>query len=169
LTLTEANVRQWATDRIPRLTVQLIDGLEFAFERVGLIHQDIKPSNVLVDDSGSVRIADFGIALLAKPLPQEIGKGSDTYRTMRTAVSSGSVAGTPIYMAPELFSGAKPSVQTDIFSLGVTLYEVLTGEHPYFDFEKGCFSSMLRRDPLSRVLSRLRKNGLRELDSLQSQ
>ena len=151
-TLTEANVRQWATDRILSLTVQLIDGLEFAFERVHLIHQDIKPSNVLVDDSGSVRIADFGVALLAKPLPQEIEKGSDTYRIMRTTVSSGSVAGTPIYMAPELFSGGKPSVQTDIFSLGVTLYEVLTGEHPYFDFEKGGFSSVLRKNPLSRVL-----------------
>jgi len=153
LTLSEANARQWTTDRLLQLALQIVEGLEFAFKQAGLIHQDIKPSNLLVDEFGAPRIADFGVALLARPLSREIQRNSDKHRMMRDTVSSGSVAGTPIYMAPELFSAARPSVQTDIFSLGVTLYEMLTAEHPYFDFAKGGFSSVLRSDPLGAVLS----------------
>lgn len=152
VTLMEAKVSQWTTDRILNLALQMVEGLEFAFKQVGLIHQDIKPSNVLVDELGAPRIADFGVSLLARPLSRGIQAGSDKHRMMRVTVSSGSLAGTPIYMAPELFSAAKPSVQTDIFSLGITLYELLTAEHPYFDFAKGGFSSVLRNGPLDRVL-----------------
>jgi len=82
--LSEADIRDWTTDRILSLALQMIEGLDFAFKQVGLIHRDVKPSNVLLDEFGASRIADFGVALLAKPLSEEIQKNSDEHRMVRT-------------------------------------------------------------------------------------
>jgi serine/threonine-protein kinase len=92
---------------------QLCAGLGAAHDR-GVLHRDLKPANIMIDARGQVRIADFGIALAA---PQ--------------ADSTGELIGTPAYMAPELFAGGTPSVGTDLFSLGVVLYEALAGKPPW--------------------------------------
>lgn len=108
---------------------QLCAGLGAAHDR-GVLHRDLKPANVMIDGRGQVRIADFGIAsLIAQP------------------ESTTPAAGTPAYMAPELFAGGSPSVRSDLFSLGVVLYETLTGKQP---FERPAIGAPDRGPPAAR-------------------
>lgn len=102
-----------------KIAAQVCDGLQFAHDR-GVIHRDIKPTNILIDDSDSVRVADFG---LAQGL--QLGKPSLTPRGRMLRV------GTPVYSAPEQMKpGAVVDGRADVYSLGVTLYEMLTGKLP---------------------------------------
>jgi serine/threonine-protein kinase len=96
-------------DKALDIARQLCAGLAAAHER-GVIHRDLKPSNVMLDGRGKVRIADFGLAVVAQ------GTATPEDR-----------AGTPAYMAPEQFAGAPLSSQSDIYALGLVLYEVFTG------------------------------------------
>ena len=101
-----------APARVVEIARQLCGGLQAAHAE-GVLHRDLKPANVLVDQQGRVRITDFGIAVPA---------GAPGGRT---------IAGTPRYMAPEQrLAGATLSPQTDLYALGVVLYELLTGQHP---------------------------------------
>jgi len=98
---------------------QICDALQYAHDQ-GVVHRDIKPENVLLDTSGQVKIADFGLAKLISKAPDE-----------RTLTRQGLVMGTPHYMAPEQIE--KPDEvdhRADIYSLGVVIYEMLTGELP---------------------------------------
>lgn len=90
-------------------------GLQHAHEK-GILHRDIKPSNIMISEKGEVKLMDFGIAKL---------KGS----TSLTRV--GSIIGTLEYMAPELLSGSTPSVTSDLYAMGVVMYELLTGKLPF--------------------------------------
>jgi serine/threonine protein kinase len=97
-----------------------------AAHKQGVIHRDLKPDNVMVDDLGVVYVMDWG---LAKQLVEDDdGEQSDSQRTRL-----GAVMGTPAYMSPEQASGhaAESDRQTDVFSLGVMLYEILTGVNPF--------------------------------------
>ena len=105
-----------SADRLVPALRQLIDGVT-ALHRRGKLHRDIKPSNVLVTPEGRVVILDFG--LIAEALPQHPGEA----RHVR--------GGTPAYMSPEEASGAAPSEASDWYSVGVTLYEGLTGTIPF--------------------------------------
>lgn len=87
---------------------QLCSGLA-AIHACGILHRDLKPANVMIDGRGRARIADFGVAALA----DEPGEGS--------------LVGTPAYLAPELWTGGKATVRSDLYSLGLVLYEVFTG------------------------------------------
>ena len=82
----------------------------------GVIHRDLKPRNVIIDSTGRARVLDFGIAF-------NVHAGADRY--------AGMLAGSPSYMAPEQAMGLAVSPQTDIFAIGVMLYEMLTGERPF--------------------------------------
>ena len=95
-------------DKAEQIARQLCAGLHAAHNQ-GVLHRDLKPSNVMLDAEGNVKITDFGIA-------GAIG-GEGEQR----------VSGTPGYMAPELFTGTQASVQSDIYSLGIVLYELYTG------------------------------------------
>ena len=90
-------------------------GLAYAHEH-GIIHRDIKPSNIMVVRDGHVKITDFGIARMA----------SAAVRTQ-----TGMVLGSPKYMSPEQVMGKLTDQRSDIFSLGVMLYEMLTGQPPF--------------------------------------
>ena len=102
--------------KIRQVTTQIADALTYAHER-GLIHRDIKPSNVLIDEGGNCLLTDFGLARMVE--------GSVNLTT------SGTVMGTPAYMSPEQGSGQKIDSRTDIYSLGVILYQMATGRVPY--------------------------------------
>jgi serine/threonine protein kinase/tetratricopeptide (TPR) repeat protein len=96
---------------------QIADALAYAHAR-NVVHCDIKPSNVMLTTAGVPKVLDFGIAHRDTPS----GKGLET---------TGHIRGTPVYMAPEVLSGSTPSFQSDVFSLGVLLYELATGRRPY--------------------------------------
>jgi serine/threonine-protein kinase len=98
-----------------RLTLQVARALSFAHER-GLVHRDVKPQNVLLNDDGQAKVTDFGIA-----------RSLDVHGVTQT----GTVLGTSDYIAPEQARGQKVDPKTDIYSLGAVLYELLTGEVPY--------------------------------------
>ncbi|MEE2788570.1 MAG: serine/threonine-protein kinase [Myxococcota bacterium] len=95
--------------------IQLCRGLEHAHRR-SLIHRDIKPSNIMIAPDGHVTIMDFGI----------VKEASDD-----TLTKTGIVFGTPDYMAPEHAQGKPPSPATDLYSLGIVAYEMLTGQQPF--------------------------------------
>jgi len=100
------------------IALQLIAGLEAAAE-AGILHRDVKPSNCFVDGAGVVKIGDFGISRSVRP-------------TEETALSMrGQLTGTPTYAPPEQLRGATLDVRADIYSLGATLYELVTGRRPF--------------------------------------
>jgi serine/threonine protein kinase len=137
-------------DRIMELIGGTIDALDYAFSEMRLIHQDIKPANLLIDDQGKARLSDFGLArCVAATLRERIELGvGDIPKTATKELS-----GTPFYMAPELWDGVKPSVKTDVYSLGVTFFQFLTGAHPYVaNMDKPVFSRQLRRGLLRESL-----------------
>jgi serine/threonine-protein kinase len=98
-----------------RWIVQLADALRFAHEH-GIIHRDVKPSNVLIDKSGNALLTDFGLA-------REV-EGSNT-------LTGSMLLGTPAYMAPEQGRGAKTDARSDQYSFGVILYQLVTGKLPF--------------------------------------
>ena len=93
---------------------QLLDGLAYAHGQ-GVVHRDLKPGNILINNDGRIKITDFGVARL------------DT----STITQFGDIVGTPHYMAPEQFSGAACTVQTDLYQVGVIAYELVTGSRPF--------------------------------------
>ena len=100
-----------------------------AAHEAGIIHRDIKPENVMVRRDGLVKVLDFGLAKLTEPAPDVIHSQASTIA--RNSTEAGVVLGTPRYMSPEQVRGEKVDARTDIFSLGVILYEMLTGRAPF--------------------------------------
>jgi serine/threonine protein kinase/tetratricopeptide (TPR) repeat protein len=106
-------------DEFFTIAIQCAEALVSA-HRHGIVHCDIKPENIMLSSEGQVKILDFGVA---KHLPR-----SDQSSTVDR---SGTFAGTPAYMSPEVLLEQAPDGRADIFSLGVVFYEVLTGQHPF--------------------------------------
>ncbi|MEE9412353.1 MAG: serine/threonine-protein kinase [Methylococcales bacterium] len=99
---------------ILRIMNELLDGLQAAHKQ-GVVHRDIKPENLILKDNGDVRIADFGVARLDSS----------------TITTDGSILGSPAYMSPEQCMGKQVDPRSDLFSAGVILYQMLTGEKPF--------------------------------------
>ena len=108
--------RRVRLDRIRSIISQVGDALDYAHSR-GIVHRDIKPSNILIDARGNCLLADFGIAKMVE------GTAEFT--------KTGGIIGTPAYMSPEQGLGETPDGRSDIYSLGVILYEMATGKPPY--------------------------------------
>src|SRR5436190_8606197 len=115
------------------LAAQVAEALDAA-HRAGLVHRDIKPANVFLAGDGRVKVADFGIAKAAE--------GADL-------TQPGLMVGTAKYVAPEQVEGKAVDARTDIYSLGVVLYEMLCGRPPYDgDSEAAVALARLQREPL---------------------
>src|SRR6266540_2958199 len=123
------------------LTHQIARGLAFAHQH-GVVHRDVKPQNVLVDESGTAKVTDFGIARSLDP-------GEELTQT-------GTLLGTSDYIAPEQASGEPVDARSDQYSLGVLLYELLTGEVPYPADSFMAVAMRHLRDPVPSVRERRR-------------
>jgi predicted Ser/Thr protein kinase len=108
-----AEKRVLATEEILQYTRQIARGMDYAHSN-GIVHRDIKPANIMITANGTVKIMDFGIA-----------------KSGGQVTNTGQVLGTPNYMSPEQVKGRALDGRSDLFSMGVILYEMLTGEKPF--------------------------------------
>ncbi len=113
-------------DRVAELGVQMAAALEEAHSR-GIVHRDIKPANAVVSATGQVKILDFGLARQTRDGAASLDSGLST----EAHTQAGTVMGTVPYMSPEQALGKPVDARTDIFSLGVVLYELATGRLPF--------------------------------------
>jgi serine/threonine-protein kinase len=120
-----------ALPQVVRVMEQLLGALAYAHEH-GVVHRDIKPSNVFVLRDGSIKVVDFGLARVETS----------------NLTESGAVLGTPAYMSPEQFLGLPADARSDIFSSGVMLYQMLTGDRPFSGSPTTIMQKVLRQDPV---------------------
>ena len=120
-------IGRFPRDRAVRVTQQLCAGLAAAHEQ-GILHRDLKPSNVMIDGRGQVKIADFGLAGIAQEM-----EGAQAH------------IGTPAYMAPEQLERGEVSVRSEVYALGLVLYELFTGK-PAFEARTPAELARLHRD-----------------------
>jgi serine/threonine protein kinase/Tfp pilus assembly protein PilF len=133
-------------DRFLELALPLTGAVAAAHAR-GIIHRDLKPQNIMIDSAGQIKILDFGLARILLPLPKVLGRDEGT-----TATLDADFAGTIAYMSPEQLRSQPLDHRTDVFSLGVVLFEWATGRLP-FGGKTGPerIAAVLKEDPRSAV------------------
>ena len=109
--------RKLSPERAVRLTLRILDALEYIHSK-GVAHRDLKPENIAVDDNDAVKLIDFGIAASSKSRRLTFAKLSQTM-------------GTPDYISPEQVKGKRGDARSDLYALGIMLYEMLTGKVPF--------------------------------------
>jgi hypothetical protein len=144
----------WPVEQTLRLGIELADALD-AIHRRGLLHRDVKPSNIGFDGEGHPKLLDFGLARLIEPTPATAlpPRGDEPWipQTVDNSTRSWGPAGTPIYLSPEVLAGNAPGPQQDLWGLTLVLFELIAGVHP------------LRAEDLQRTLGNVR---LARLDDL---
>ncbi|MCB0000755.1 MAG: serine/threonine protein kinase, partial [Anaerolineales bacterium] len=127
----------WSLETAVKLIDQIAKALSIAHHQ-GIIHRDLKPANILLDEEGNAYLTDFGIA---KDLIHD-----------HSLTNTGDVLGSPYYITPEQILNEPLSAQTDIYSLGLTLYELLVGQKPFTDKSPVALIQKQLNDPIPSVL-----------------
>jgi serine/threonine-protein kinase len=122
---------RFTTPQLARIMGELLAALDYS-HRNGVVHRDIKPGNVMILEDGTVKVADFGIARIEQS----------------NLTQTGMILGTPSYMSPEQFMGQTVDGRSDLFSAGVILYELLTGEKPFTGSATTIMHKVLQEEPL---------------------
>src|SRR5262245_24782912 len=125
-------LREFATSDPPSIALVLEIGIQIAAalveaHRAGIVHRDLKPDNVMVRPTGLVKLLDFGIARLSAPADA----AATTVTELHSPTHAGMLIGTPEFMSPEQARGMEINHQTDLFSLGVLLYPLISGRSPF--------------------------------------
>ena len=142
--------------QLVRTAAKLADGLAAAHER-GIVHRDLKPENVIVSNEGFVKILDFGLAKLIRTIGQD--------ETTMPQTMPGAVFGTVGYMSPEQARGRPMDFRSDQFSIGVILYELLSGQRPFEEPSPAeTMAAIIRNDP--KPLRDIRADVPRDLDRI---
>ncbi|CAN5900780.1 hypothetical protein BH11VER1_BH11VER1_11360 [soil metagenome] len=132
-------------NQIAKWVIQLLDALEYAHNTGKVIHRDLKPANLMIDREGTLRVTDFGIARSI----------SDAMNRATFGVENST--GTLAYMSPQQADGNKPHVTDDIYALGSTLYELLTGKPPFYS---GNIATQLRDEKVMSLSERRKEFGV---------
>ncbi len=131
-----------APERVLEIGSAVAEALAAAHDR-GIVHRDLKPANVMVARDGRVKVLDFGLAKIAVPQPNE---PLDSEMETDLYTRDGVIMGTAPYMSPEQVSGKNVDLRTDIFSLGVMLYEMASGKRPFTGRSTAELGSAILRD-----------------------
>ncbi|HYC72856.1 MAG TPA: serine/threonine-protein kinase, partial [Opitutaceae bacterium] len=132
-------------DRLDPLVAQLCAALEYAHGTARIVHRDLKPANLLLATTGILKVTDFGIA-------RSVADSID-----RISAQAGGSSGTPAYMSPQQMLGGEPAVTDDIYAVGATLYDLLTGKPP---FHSGNIGQQVQSRIAPRLNERRRELGL---------
>lgn len=126
--------KKFSPEEIAKIGATVADALDYAHQK-GIVHRDVKPSNILIRPDGRLKITDFGIARIEDP-------------TGHQQTQAGEILGTPAYMSPEQVESHPVDGRSDLFSLGIILYELSTGARPFKgESLAGIFNSIIKETP----------------------
>ncbi|MGH9790296.1 MAG: serine/threonine-protein kinase, partial [Candidatus Acidiferrales bacterium] len=136
------------SETVLRYAAQLCDALAHAHER-NVLHRDMKSANVMLTPEGHVKVLDFGLAKRA------VAESDEAARTVDSVTQAGAVAGTLHYLAPELLRGQPADARSDIWALGVVLFEMATGKFPFSGKTSFEVSAAILREPPQQLPARV--------------